>query len=240
MRRSATSSRASAPRARRRARQGPAAGAGGARRGAELLRAERGVLICRTQHGFVCANAGVDQSNAPASRRGGAAAGGSRRLGAAPPRGDRRARGVRPAVLVSDSFGRAWRLGQVDVAIGAAGLSPLDDWGGRRDAAGRELRVTTIAVADAIAGAADLARAKDSSEPAVLVRGLERFVTPRTGRARRRCGGRRGTTSFSDGPLPRRLEPRIDARLPDQPPERRLRPARRRRHVRSGCRRRRT
>jgi coenzyme F420-0:L-glutamate ligase/coenzyme F420-1:gamma-L-glutamate ligase len=65
----------------------------------------------------------------------------------------------------------------VDVAIGAAGIVPLDDWVGRRDAAGRELRVTSIAVADALASAADLARAKDSSEPAVLVRGLERFVT---------------------------------------------------------------
>jgi coenzyme F420-0:L-glutamate ligase/coenzyme F420-1:gamma-L-glutamate ligase len=148
---------------------------------AELVRAERGVLICRTHHGFVCANAGVDQSNAPAS--------GevvllpedpdtsARRLRA----GIAEARGIRPAVLITDSFGRAWRLGEVDVAIGAAGLFPLDDWAGRRDAAGRELRVTTIAVADAIASAADLARAKDSSEPAVLVRGLERLVMSEDG-----------------------------------------------------------
>jgi coenzyme F420-0:L-glutamate ligase / coenzyme F420-1:gamma-L-glutamate ligase len=144
---------------------------------AELLRAERGVLICRTRHGFVCANAGVDQSNAgeagelvllPEDPDASA-----RRLRA----GIAAARGVRPAVVISDSFGRAWRLGEVDVAIGAAGLAPLDDWVGRRDAAGRELRVTTIAVADAIAAAADLARAKDSSEPAILVRGLERLVT---------------------------------------------------------------
>ena len=148
---------------------------------AELVRAERGVLICRTHHGFVCANAGVDQSNAPASGEvvllpedPDASA---RRLRA----GIAEARGVRPAVLITDSFGRAWRLGEVDVAIGAAGLFPLDDWAGRRDAAGRELRVTTIAVADAIASAADLARAKDSSEPAVLVRGLERFVTSEDG-----------------------------------------------------------
>jgi len=144
---------------------------------AELLRAERGVLVCRTRHGFVCANAGVDQSNAgeagelvllPEDPDASA-----RRLRA----GIAAARGVRPAVVISDSFGRAWRLGEVDVAIGAAGLAPLDDWVGRRDAAGRELRVTTIAVADAIAAAADLARAKDSSEPAIVVRGLDRLVT---------------------------------------------------------------
>jgi coenzyme F420-0:L-glutamate ligase / coenzyme F420-1:gamma-L-glutamate ligase len=144
---------------------------------AELLRAERGVLICRTHHGVVCANAGVDQSNATAA--------GELVLLPADPDGSARrlragiaaARGVRPAIVVTDSFGRAWRLGEVDVAIGAAGIVPLDDWVGRRDAAGRELRVTTIAVADAVAAAADLARAKDSSEPAVLVRGLGRFVT---------------------------------------------------------------
>ena len=87
------------------------------------------------------------------------------------------ARGVRPAVVITDSFGRAWRLGQTDVAIGVAGLVPLDQWIGRPDGFGRELRVTSIAVADAVAAAADLARAKDSLEPAVLVRGLERFVT---------------------------------------------------------------
>jgi coenzyme F420-0:L-glutamate ligase / coenzyme F420-1:gamma-L-glutamate ligase len=148
---------------------------------AEVLRAERGILICRTRHGFVCANAGVDQSNAPSAgdvvllpENPDASA---RRLRA----GIAEARGVRPAVVVSDSFGRPWRLGEVDVAIGAAGLAPLDDWVGRRDATGRELRVTTIAVADALAAAADLARAKDSSEPVVLVRGLERFVIPEDG-----------------------------------------------------------
>lgn len=148
---------------------------------AELIRAERGVLICRTHHGFVCANAGVDQSNAPSA---GEVVllpedpdGSARRLRA----GIAAARGVRPAVVVSDSFGRPWRLGEVDVAIGVAGLGPIDDWVGRSDAAGRELRVTSIAVADAVASAADLARAKDSSEPAVLIRGLERFVVDEDG-----------------------------------------------------------
>jgi coenzyme F420-0:L-glutamate ligase/coenzyme F420-1:gamma-L-glutamate ligase len=142
----------------------------------EVLRAERGVLICETRHGFVCANAGVDTSN---STRAGEVV-----LLPVDPDASARAlrerigelRGVRPAVIVSDSFGRAWRLGQTDVAIGAAGLDPLDDWRGRRDARGHELHATAIAVADALAGAADLTRAKDSREPAVLVRGLDRLV----------------------------------------------------------------
>jgi coenzyme F420-0:L-glutamate ligase/coenzyme F420-1:gamma-L-glutamate ligase len=142
----------------------------------EVLRAERGVIVCVTRHGFVCANAGVDASNVPegelvllpvdpdASARGLRA-----RIG--------ELRGVRPAVVVTDSFGRAWRTGQTDVAIGAAGIVAVDDWRGRVDARGRELRATAIAVADAVAGAADLARTKDGAQPAVLVRGLERFVT---------------------------------------------------------------
>ena len=146
----------------------------------EVLRAERGVLVCRTHHGFVCANAGVDVSNS---------APGVAVLLPADPDGSARAlreriaaeRGVRPAVVVSDSFGRAWRLGQTDVAIGVAGLVALDDWRGREDAHGRDLRATAIAVADAVAGAADLGRAKCSREPAVLVRGLERFVTAEDG-----------------------------------------------------------
>jgi coenzyme F420-0:L-glutamate ligase / coenzyme F420-1:gamma-L-glutamate ligase len=144
---------------------------------AELLRAHEGVFICVTHHGFVCANAGVDQSNASrpdelvllpvdpdeSARRLRAA------LGAA--------LGARPAVVISDSFGRPWRLGQTDVAIGAAGLTVLDEWGGRPDAYGRDLRVTSIAIADAAAAAADLARAKDERRPVVLVRGLARYVT---------------------------------------------------------------
>jgi coenzyme F420-0:L-glutamate ligase/coenzyme F420-1:gamma-L-glutamate ligase len=143
----------------------------------ELLRARDGVLICLTRHGLVCANAGVDVSNASSE-------GELVLLPEDPDASARRLRGgielelgVRPAVVISDSFGRAWRLGQTDVAIGAAGLTPLDAWRGRPDAYGRELRVTEIAIADAVAGAADLARAKDSRQPAVLVRGLGRFVT---------------------------------------------------------------
>jgi coenzyme F420-0:L-glutamate ligase/coenzyme F420-1:gamma-L-glutamate ligase len=83
--------------------------------------------------------------------------------------------------VITDSFGRAWRHGQVDVAIGVAGLAPLDDWRGRADAAGMQLRATWIAVADEAAAAADLARSKDSREPAVVVRGLDRFVTEEDG-----------------------------------------------------------
>jgi coenzyme F420-0:L-glutamate ligase / coenzyme F420-1:gamma-L-glutamate ligase len=147
----------------------------------ELLRARHGVLICVTRHGLVCANAGVDLSNASGE-------GEVVLLPDDPDASARRLRGgielaigVRPAVVISDSFGRAWRLGQTDVAIGAAGLAPLDAWRGRPDAYGRELRVTEIAIADAVAAAADLARAKDSREPAVLLRGLGRFVTEADG-----------------------------------------------------------
>jgi coenzyme F420-0:L-glutamate ligase/coenzyme F420-1:gamma-L-glutamate ligase len=143
----------------------------------QVVRAERGVLIARTPHGFVCANAGVDASNAPAPdtlvclpRDPDASA---RRLRAALP--------ARPAVVVSDSFGRAWRHGQAEVAIGIAGLAPLEDWRGRHDSAGRGLQATWIAVADEAAGAADLVRAKDSREPAIVVRGLHRHVTDEDG-----------------------------------------------------------
>jgi coenzyme F420-0:L-glutamate ligase / coenzyme F420-1:gamma-L-glutamate ligase len=84
-------------------------------------------------------------------------------------------------VVISDSFGRAWRLGQAEVAIGCAGLTPLDDWRGRRDAGGRELEATLIAIADEAAAAADLVRDKDSGIPAAIVRGLDRHVTVEDG-----------------------------------------------------------
>lgn len=144
---------------------------------AAVLRAERGVLIVETRSGLVCANAGVDTSNLPqpdtacllpedpdAS---------ARRIRAEL----RRACGARVGVVISDSLGRAWRLGQAETAIGCAGIAPLDDWRGRADGAGRELRATVIAVADELAAAADLARDKASGVPAVVVRGAERHVT---------------------------------------------------------------
>jgi coenzyme F420-0:L-glutamate ligase / coenzyme F420-1:gamma-L-glutamate ligase len=144
----------------------------------QVLRAQRGVLICVTHHGFVCANAGVDASNVP----------GDETVVLLPADPDRSARGLRdrlrrhtgqsaPAVIVTDSFGRAWRNGQLDIAIGCAGIQPIDDWRGRTDATGRELKATAIAVADELAAAADLARTKDGSLPLVLIRGADRHVT---------------------------------------------------------------
>ena len=84
-------------------------------------------------------------------------------------------------MIVSDSFGRAWRLGQCEVAIGCAGVRPLDDWTDRRDRHGRRLEATRIAVADEAASAADLVRAKDSGTPVAIVRGLEDHVVPGDG-----------------------------------------------------------
>jgi coenzyme F420-0:L-glutamate ligase/coenzyme F420-1:gamma-L-glutamate ligase len=147
----------------------------------EVLRAANGVLICRTHHGFVCANAGVDASNATDAEA----------LIVLPADPDASARslrarlreliGVQVGVLITDSFGRAWRHGQCDVAIGCAGLNPLDDWRGRTDGAGLELHATLLAIADATAAIADLARAKDSREPVVILDGLKRFVTAQDG-----------------------------------------------------------
>ena len=142
----------------------------------EVLRAEHGVLICETRHGLVCANAGVDTSNVGEGR---AALlpldpdASARRI-----RGElRAASGVPAAVVVSDSFGRAWRQGQSEVAIGCAGLRPLDDWRGREDAIGKKLSATVIAVADEAAAAADLVRDKASRVPAAIVRGMERGIS---------------------------------------------------------------
>ena len=140
---------------------------------AQLVRADGGRLICRTRHGFVCANAGVDQSNAAAAEQ----------LILLPLDPDASARALRralpnhPAVIITDSFGRAWRTGQCEVAIGVAGLTPLQDWRGLPDTAGRELHATVIAIADEAAAAADLVRGKDTREPAVRVRGLQKHVT---------------------------------------------------------------
>ncbi len=143
----------------------------------EVLRAERGVLITETHHGFVCANAGIDSSNLPED--------GTVCLLPADP--DASARRIRAeientvAVVIADSFGRAWRLGQAEVAIGCAGLMPLDDWRGRMDASGRELSATVIAIADEVAAAADLVRGKDEGVPAAIVRGLSHYVAGEDG-----------------------------------------------------------
>ena len=147
----------------------------------EVRRAQHGVLICVTHHGFVCANAGVDASNTPDDDT----------LILLPEDPDRSARVLRarlreltgsaPAILITDSFGRAWRHGQCDVAIGCAGLAPLEDWRGRSDARGRRLSATWIAIADQLAAAADLARSKDAMQPAVLIAGAQRHVTTQDG-----------------------------------------------------------
>jgi coenzyme F420-0:L-glutamate ligase/coenzyme F420-1:gamma-L-glutamate ligase len=142
---------------------------------ARVVRAERGVLITETRAGWVCANAGIDGSNLsdglvsllPAD-----ADASARRIRAS----IEKSSGERPAVVIADSFGRAWRLGQADVAIGCAGLEPLADWRGRTDAHGRELSATVIAVADELASAADLTRDKDSGVPGAIVAGLGQLV----------------------------------------------------------------
>jgi len=146
-----------------------------------VVRASGGVLITETRHGFICANSGVDASNVP----------GDDVVVMLPLDPDASARalrarflelcGVAPAVVITDSFGRAWRIGQCDVAIGCAGLEPVEDWRGRIDAHGRELHATMIAVADELAATADLARRKDGEEPVVLVRGAERHVVAGNG-----------------------------------------------------------
>jgi coenzyme F420-0:L-glutamate ligase/coenzyme F420-1:gamma-L-glutamate ligase len=131
------------------------------------------LVIAETQHGFVCASAGVDASNAPDVDM----------LVLLPEDPDASANRLRDhlreltgadvAVIVSDSFGRAWRQGTTDVAIGCAGLQPLLDLQGERDATGYELHATMIAVADELAGAAELVRGKLSRVPVALVRGFE-------------------------------------------------------------------
>jgi coenzyme F420-0:L-glutamate ligase/coenzyme F420-1:gamma-L-glutamate ligase len=143
------------------------------RESAKVVRSRPPLVIAETRHGFVCASAGVDASNAPEE--------GSLVLLPLDP--DASARGLRErlaelagidlGVIVSDSFGRAWRQGTTDVALGVAGLAPLRDLRGTLDAAGHELRTTQIAVADEIAGAAELVLGKAAGIPAARVRGVD-------------------------------------------------------------------
>jgi coenzyme F420-0:L-glutamate ligase/coenzyme F420-1:gamma-L-glutamate ligase len=142
------------------------------RESVRIVRARGPLVIAETRHGFVCASAGVDASNAPEAGT----------LVLLPLDPDASARAIRArlreltdrivAVIVSDSFGRPWRQGTTDVAVGVAGLTPLLDLRGRRDAVGYELRSTQIAVADEIAGAAELVMGKTSGVPGAVVRGL--------------------------------------------------------------------
>jgi coenzyme F420-0:L-glutamate ligase/coenzyme F420-1:gamma-L-glutamate ligase len=140
---------------------------------ARVLRRRGDLIISETQHGFVCANAGVDLSNV---EHGFAAL--------LPPDPDRSAKhirdalgarvGVDVAVIVSDTFGRAWRLGLTDVAIGVSGIAAVVDLRDTPDALGRPLQVTEVAIADEIASAAELVMGKSAGVPAAIVRGLDR------------------------------------------------------------------
>jgi coenzyme F420-0:L-glutamate ligase/coenzyme F420-1:gamma-L-glutamate ligase len=132
-----------------------------------LVRTRPPLVIAETCHGFVCASAGVDHSNA-------GAAGTLVLLPLDPDASARRlADRLGVAVIISDSFGRPFRQGTTDVAVGVAGLTPLLDLRGVRDSVGYELRTTTIAVADEIAGAAELVMGKARGIPAAIIRGLE-------------------------------------------------------------------
>jgi coenzyme F420-0:L-glutamate ligase/coenzyme F420-1:gamma-L-glutamate ligase len=138
-----------------------------------IVRMQHGVMICETHHGFICANAGVDASNVektgtlcllPLDSDASA-----RQIRAAV----RAALGVDVAVVISDTFGRPWREGHVNFAIGVAGIKPVIDYAGQHDPAGYELRVTQMAVVDELAAAAELVHGKLARVPVAIVRGVE-------------------------------------------------------------------
>ena len=137
-----------------------------------VLRRRGDLVISETEHGFVCANAGIDLSNVPEGR--------AALLPVDPDRSARRIRdalrhrlGVDVAVIVSDTFGRPWRAGVTDVAIGCAGLRPVVDLRGTTDTLGRELQVTEVAVVDELAAAAELVMGKASGVPVAVIRGVD-------------------------------------------------------------------
>jgi len=146
-----------------------------------IVRMERGVMISETHHGFICANAGVDASNVATDL-----------VTLLPVDSDESARriqttieesfGVRVAVIVSDTFGRPWREGITNVAIGVAGIAPLIDYRGQMDSHGRPLRVTVIAVADELASAAELVMQKSAGVPVVIIRGFDYDARPASAR----------------------------------------------------------
>jgi coenzyme F420-0:L-glutamate ligase/coenzyme F420-1:gamma-L-glutamate ligase len=146
-----------------------------------IVRMDRGILICETHHGFVCANAGVDTSNITGGW-----------VALLPLDPDASARAIMRmlekefdanlGVVISDTFGRPWREGCVNVALGVAGFNPIADLRGGADMYGQPLRVTTIAVADEIASSAELVMAKDAGVPVAIVRGLKFEPVPSSSR----------------------------------------------------------
>jgi coenzyme F420-0:L-glutamate ligase/coenzyme F420-1:gamma-L-glutamate ligase len=151
------------------------------RQSRRIVRMERGVIISETRHGLVCANAGVDQSNVgdeSATLLPEDPDASAERLRAALSQ----ATGARIGVVISDTFGRAWREGQVNVAIGVAGVEALRHFEGQQDPTGYELRVTMLATADELASAAELVMGKVDGVPVALVRGLERALGPGSAR----------------------------------------------------------
>ncbi|HEX5732191.1 MAG TPA: coenzyme F420-0:L-glutamate ligase [Blastocatellia bacterium] len=146
-----------------------------------IVRMERGVIISETRHGFVCANAGVDASNVQEDM-----------ITLLPEDPDGSARGIRAAlerefkaslaIIISDTFGRPWREGIANVAIGVAGVAPLIDYRGQADSFGRPIRVTVIAVADELASAAELVMQKSAGIPVVIIRGFDYEAREASGR----------------------------------------------------------
>ncbi len=152
------------------------------RESARIVRMDRGVLIAETRHGLICANAGVDESNV----------GGGSVLTLLPEDPDasaaalrttlRERTGAEVAVIISDTFGRPWRDGQVNFAIGIAGMNAIQDYRGQPDAYGYEMHATLIAVADELAAAGELVMGKTDQVPVALIRGYQ--FTPAEGSAR--------------------------------------------------------
>jgi coenzyme F420-0:L-glutamate ligase/coenzyme F420-1:gamma-L-glutamate ligase len=142
---------------------------------------ENGIIISETEHGFICANAGVDASNTPDST--------AVLLPVDPDASARKLRraletafGVRIGVIISDTFGRPWREGLINVALGVAGIAPIVDYRGQIDSHGRPLRVTTIAVADELASAAELVMGKTGQVPVAIVKGFDYEFRESSGR----------------------------------------------------------
>ena len=146
-----------------------------------IVRMDRGVLISETEHGFICANAGVDTSNVAEGT-----------VTLLPKDPDASAQNIRAAleqafdvqlaVIVSDTFGRPWREGLVNVALGVSGIAPLIDYRGQRDSHGRPMKVTVMAIADELASAAELVMKKSAGIPAAIVRGFDYEASEASGR----------------------------------------------------------